>query len=159
MQTRLKNGVIAGLAGAAASGAVALVASSAGWSPEFNPPDLLARLTGGPPNELVGWLAHFLVYGVGLGLLFGAMGRGLSDLGFGLSGLFFALFTYAAVAFGFLPLTGAGVFGLELGYATVPVLLIAHLAFGATLGIVYARLASRVHDRDGLVVADGPPPR
>jgi hypothetical protein len=154
MKTRLVNGVTAGLAAAAASGLVAAVATRSGLSPRFNPPDLLAMLTGTAPNALLGWAAHLVVYGLLLGLLFGALGRKLSDLGYGLSGLFFALFTYGAVGLGFLPLAGGGVFGIDLGYATVPVLLVAHLVFGLTLGGTYARLAGR--DRDALLTAAGP---
>lgn len=149
MKTRLSNGMMAGLAGAAASGVVAIVATQTGLSPEFNPPALLARLLDTTPNAELGWAAHLIVYGMILGLLFGALGRKLSDLGYGLSGLFFALFTYAAVGLVFMPLAGGGVFGMDLGYVTVPVLLVAHLAFGLTLGAVYARLAGR--DRDALV--------
>jgi hypothetical protein len=149
MKTRLSNGALSGLAGAAASGAIALLASGSGLSPQFNPPDLLARLMNTTPDAVVGWGAHLLVYGLGLGLLFGALGRKLSDLGYTLSGLFFALFTYGAAGLLFMPMAGAGVFGMNLGYATVPVMLVAHLAFGLTLGRVYAALAGR--DRDALV--------
>lgn len=149
MKTRLGNGMMAGLAAAAASGVVAVLATETGLSPEFNPPALLGRLLGTTPNAVLGWAAHLIVYGAALGLLFGALGRKLSDLGYGLSGLFFALFTYAAVGLVFMPLAGGGVFGMELGFATVPVLLVAHLTFGLTLGLTYARLAGR--DRDALV--------
>jgi hypothetical protein len=149
MKTRLVNGMMAGLAAAAASGVVAVIATASGLSPEFNPPALLARLTGTEPNAVLGWAAHLIVYGGVLGALFGALGRKLSDLGYVLSGLFFALFTYGAVGLVFLPLTGGGVFGMDMGFATVPVLLVAHLAFGLTLGAVYGRLAGR--DRDALV--------
>jgi hypothetical protein len=149
MKTRLANGMTAGLAGAGASGLVAAIATSTGLAPEFNPPALLERLLDVSIAPVVGWAAHLLVYGVLLGLLFGALGRKLSDLGYGLSGLFFALFTYGAAGLAFMPLAGGGVFGMQLGYSAVPVLLIAHLAFGLTLGTVYARLAGR--DRDALV--------
>lgn len=149
MKSRLANGMMAGLAAAAASGAVALVASETGISPAFNPPDLLAMLLGTTPNAVLGWAAHLLVYGLLLGLLFGALGRKLSDLGYGLSGLFFALFTFAAAGLAFMPLAGAGLFGMDLSYSTVPVMLIAHLVFGFTLGGVYAKLAGR--DRDALL--------
>jgi hypothetical protein len=149
MKTRLSNGMTAGLAGAGASGLVAVIATTGGLAPDFNPPALLERLLGVPVAPVVGWAAHLLVYGVALGLLFGALGRKLSDLGYALSGLFFALFTYGAAGLVFLPIAGGGVFGMDLGYSTVPVLLIAHLAFGLTLGGVYARLAGR--DRDALV--------
>lgn len=149
MKQRLVNGMTAGLAAAAASGVVAIVATQSGIAPEFNPPALLGRLLRTAPNAVLGWAAHLIVYGLLLGLLFGALGRKLSDLGYGLSGLFFAGFTYAAVGLGFLPLTGGGVFGMGMGYATVPVLLVAHLVFGLTLGLTYAKLAGR--DRDALV--------
>jgi hypothetical protein len=149
MKTRLRNGIVAGIAGAAASGVVAVIATATDLSPQFNPPDLLARLTGSGPSPVLGWAAHVIVYGVLLGLLFGALGRKLSDLGYTLSGIFFALVTYGAAGLIFMPLAGAGTFGMDLGYATVPAMLIAHFAFGLTLGRVYASLAGR--DRDALV--------
>jgi hypothetical protein len=149
MKTRLANGMMAGLAAAAASGLVAIAATESALSPEFNPPALLSRLLGIGTHPVLGWGAHLIVYGLLLGMLFGALGRKLSDLGYGLSGLFFALFTYAAVGLVFMPLAGVGVFAMDLGYATVPVMLVAHLTFGLTLGLTYGKLAGR--DRDALV--------
>jgi hypothetical protein len=141
--------MMAGLAAAAASGLVAIAATESGLSPEFNPPALLSRLLGIGAHPVFGWGLHLIGYGLLLGLLFGALGRKLSDLGYGLSGLFFALFTYAAVGLMFMPLAGVGVFAMDLGYATVPVMLVAHLTFGLTLGLTYGKLAGR--DRDALV--------
>lgn len=149
MKTRLANGMLAGLAAAAASGVVVMAATASGLAPQFNPPHLLSRLLGIDVPAVLAWAAHLIVYGLLLGLLFGALGRKLSDLGYGLSGLFFALFTYGAAGLGFMPLAGGGLFGMNLGYATIPVMLVAHLAFGLTLGLTYGRLAGR--DRDALV--------
>lgn len=151
MKKRVIDGVLAGMAAATACGIVALVATATGESPEFNPPALLGRFLGTRPSVVAGWLAHFLVYGGLLGSLFGLLGRRLSDLGYGLSGLFSGLVTFGAVGLVFMPLAGAGVFGLNLGYSTIPVMLVAHLAFGFTLGATYARLARA--DRDGLLAA------
>lgn len=157
-----RNGVIAGLAAAFASGGVALVATLSGWSPEFNPPALLARLfgaagTAGTAGWLVlGWALHFVVYGLGLGLLFSALGRWLDPMGYGVRGILFALATWAGAAFVFMPIAGAGLFGMSLGYATVPVLLIAHLVFGITLGETYAKLE---HIRDDVSPRLAVPPR
>lgn len=161
MRHEYRNGLIAGLVAALASGAVAVVATLSGWSPEFNPPALLARLfgesSGGSPAwQVIAWGAHFLVYGVCLGLLFAALGRWLEPMGYGVRGILFALATWAGAAFVFMPLTGAGLFGMALGYATVPVLLIAHLVFGITLGETYAKLEHIRDDGDPRVAL---PPR
>lgn len=162
MPHEYRNGLIAGLIAALVSGGVALIATAAGWSPEFNPPALLARLFGDATLaasagwQVLGWAAHFLVYGVVLGLLFTLLGRWLTPMGYGVRGILFALATWAVAAFVFLPLTGAGLFGMGLGYATVPVLLIAHLVFGVTLGEAYAKLE---HIRDDVEPRLAVPPR
>lgn len=161
MRHELRNGLLAGLVAALASGAVAAVATVTGWSPEFNPPALLARLfdgssATGPAFAALAWALHFLVYGVALGMAFAALGRWLDPIGYGVRGILFALATWAGAAFVFMPLAGAGLFGMSLGYATVPVLLIAHLVFGITLGEVYAKLE---HIRDDVSPRMASPPR
>jgi hypothetical protein len=161
MRHESRNGLIAGLVAALASGGVAVLATVSGWSPEFNPPALLARLFGetssaNPAWAAFGWALHFLVYGVGLGVLFAALGRWLDPIGYGVRGILFALATWAGAAFVFMPLAGAGLFGMNLGYATVPVLLIAHLVFGLALGETYAKLE---HIRDDVSPRMAAPPR
>lgn len=162
MTHEYRNGVIAGLIAALTSGGVALVATLAGWSPAFNPPALLARLFGDAGSagaaswQVLGWALHFLVYGVGLGMLFAALGRWLDPMGYGVRGILFALATWAGAAFVFMPIAGADLFGMGLGYATVPVLLIAHLVFGITLGEAYAKLE---HIRDDVSPRLAVPPR
>lgn len=162
MRHELRNGLIAGLVAAFASGAVALVATLSGWSPEFNPPALLARLFGDAGGaeaagwQALGWSLHFVIYGVALGILFAALGRWLDPMGYGVRGILFALATWAGAAFVFMPLAGAGLFGMSLGYATVPVLLIAHLVFGIVLGEMYAKLE---HIRDEVSPRYAMPPR
>lgn len=143
MPTRFGKGLLAGLVAAAAYGLVMLVNAAAGWSPSFTPPDLVSRAFDVPRSHALGWLAHFAFYGVLLGLLFAAVGPKLARIGYALRGVLFALVVWALVALLFMPAIDAGPFGMRLGYATVPLLLVAHLLYGATLGSTYAKLAHR----------------
>jgi hypothetical protein len=135
--------MLAGLAAALVYALVQAVNVAAGWAPQFNADDLTERAAGVAVADVVGWLAHFLVYGVVLGALFALVGPRLKRIGYTMRGVLFAFVTWAVVAFLFLPATGSGLFGMRLGYAAVPLVLVAHMLYGATLGQVFARLTHR----------------
>lgn len=143
MPTRFGMGLLAGIAAAAVFGLLELVNAAAGWAPSFTPPDLVSRALNVERSHALGWLAHFLVYGVALGLLFAAVAPKLARIGYAMRGVLFALITWAFVAFVFMPSIDAGLFGMRLGYFTVPLLLLAHLLYGVTLGSTYAKLAHK----------------
>jgi hypothetical protein len=63
-------------------------------------------------------------------------------------GITFALFPWALSLIIFLPLAGAGIFGLGLEAGPLPILgnLILHLIYGATLGVVYGPFGDTLMD-------------
>jgi hypothetical protein len=141
--SRYGKGIGAGLVAAAVFALIEAVNVAAGWAPQFNAADLTARVLGDAFARPLGWLLHFVVYGVALGALFGAVAPRLARIGYAMRGVLFALVTWAVVAFVVMPGLGAGPFGMRLGFATVPLLLVAHLVYGAVLGAVFAKLAHR----------------
>ena len=143
MPRRLTMGLMAGLVAALVYGLVQLVNTALGWVPQFNPPEVAARLLNSDANPVLGWLLHFAVYGLVLGLLFGVVGPKLSRIGYAMRGILFALITWAVVSFVILPVGGAGLFGLRFGYDAVPLILIVHLLYGATLGGTFAKLMGK----------------
>lgn len=142
MPTRYGKGMLAGLAAALVYAIVQMINVGAGWAPQFNPAGVTERLVGAVPNA-VGWLVHFLVYGVALGGLFALVGPKLKRGGYTMRGVLFALITWAIVSFLVMPASGSGIFGLRLGFPMVPLLLVSHILYGATLGQVFARLTHR----------------
>jgi hypothetical protein len=143
MPTRYGKGMLAGLAAALVYAVVQVINVAAGWAPQFNPAGLTERLANGAVPDVVGWLVHFLVYGAVLGALFALVGPKLRRVGYTMRGVLFALITWAVVAFVVMPASGSGIFGLRLGFATVPLLLVSHILYGATLGQLFARLTHR----------------
>jgi hypothetical protein len=134
MPTRYGKGMLAGLAAALVYAIVQMINVGAGWAPQFNPADLTARLLNGTVPDVVGWLLHFLLYGVVLGALFALVGPKLKRVGYTLRGVLFALVTWVVVAFVVMPASGSGIFGLRLGFAMVPLLLVSHILYGAVAG-------------------------
>lgn len=67
------------------------------------------------------------------------------------AGALYALIPWLASLFIFLPLTGAGVVGLNLGAGPLPALgnLVLHLIFGAVLGALYSRRADAPDTAEG----------
>jgi hypothetical protein len=143
MPTRYGKGIVAGLAGALVFAILEGVNVVAGWAPQFNAADLTDRALKGATPDALGWLLHFAVYGLVLGALFALVGPKLPRIGYTMRGVLFALVAWAFVAFVFMPATGSGLFGTRLGFAAVPLLLVAHLLYGATLGAVFAKLTHR----------------
>lgn len=143
MPTRYGKGMLAGLAAALVYGIVQMINVGAGWAPQFDPAGLTERLVGGAVPDAVGWLLHFVVYGVVLGGLFALVGPKLRRVGYTMRGVLFALITWAVVSFVVMPASGSGIFGLRLGFAMVPLLLVSHILYGATLGQLFARFTHR----------------
>jgi hypothetical protein len=90
-------------------------------------------------NELYAALALHFVVGIGLAVLYAFVEPHLSGRGWW-RGVKFSFIPYILSLVVFLPLVGAGFFGLALGAGLLPVFgnLVLHLAYGATLGAVYS---------------------
>lgn len=140
MPRRISMALVAAFVAALVYAVAQVVNAAAGWAPLFNAPEVASRLLGTDAHPVVAWLLHFGVYGLVLGLLFGIIGPKLARIGYAMRGVLFALVTWAVVAFAVMPAAGAGLFGMRFGYAAVPLILIVHLLYGATLGGVYAKL-------------------
>jgi len=136
-------GLVAGFAAALVYALVQIVNAALGWAPLFNPPEIAARLLGDGTSPLVGWVLHFVVYGVVLGFLFAIVGPKLSRIGYTMRGILFGLITWAVVAFVVMPAAQAGPFGMGLSYYAVPLILIVHILYGATLGSLFAKLLGK----------------
>jgi uncharacterized membrane protein YagU involved in acid resistance len=143
MPTRYGKGIVAGLVGALVIALVQGANVAAGWAPQVNAASLADRAYGGATPAALGWLLHFVFYGLLLGALFALVAPKLRRIGYAMRGVLFGLGTWAFVAFVFMPAIGAGPFGMRLGYAAVPLLLVAHILYGAALGAVFAKLAHR----------------
>ena len=133
---RIGNGIVAGfiatLAVAGLHEAVSLLTEAVGM-----------------PTPALGWLFHFFVGTLLWGGAFGFAHDYLSGPSW-VRGVTFAAGAALIVLLGVMPLTGAGLLGLGLDTFAPFVIVLIHLVYGATLGVIYGKLIdtdeAREHD-------------
>lgn len=132
-------GMLAGLTATVVLSAVMVVAKA--WAhtlSAFNVIQMIHSLTGGP--LILGWVGHFFIGALFWGVLFSLVYRQLPG-GIGLlKGMVFGALAWLAMMLVFLPLVGAGFFGLAMGWPMALFALALHLGYGAVLGSGYAGL-------------------
>ena len=104
----------------------------------------------GMPTPALGWLFHFFVGTLLWGGTFGFAHDYLAGPSW-LRGVTFAVGAALLVMLVVMPLSGAGLFGVDLGGVAVPlVVALIHIVYGATLGLIYGKLVdtdeAREHD-------------
>jgi hypothetical protein len=107
-------------------------------SAAFHPIAYVARSADALPATF-GWLLHFmvgsLIWGAGFALLYRLIPGALW-----IRGILFGIGAWFIVMLLVLPLTRAGLFGLELGLPAPALMLVVHLAYGALLGVMFGLL-------------------
>lgn len=132
------KGILAGCIATVVLSIVMIAKTFAHMLPAFDTIRMIHSLTGGP--LISGWLGHFVIGALIWGTLFAIIYRGLPS-GVGLiKGLAFGVLAWLAMMLVFLPLVGAGFFGLAIGWPVAVAALVLHLIYGSVLGISYVGL-------------------
>lgn len=136
------KGLLAGLAATAVLSVLMVVKSVIGLMPAMNVIEMLTQLAadylGLPASPVVGWAAH-LVIGV---VLWGLVFAGTYETWPGpapIKGAVFSVMIWLLMMSMFLPMAGAGFFGVNIGPAAAVATLVLHLIFGLVLGGVFGR--------------------
>lgn len=139
--TSITKGFVAGFVATIILSAIMIAKAALGLLPAFNAIAMLAGIVGGP--MIVGWIGHFIIgallWGGLFGLLYGAIPGGSGVV----RGLVFSVGAWLAMMILFMPLAGAGFFGLGIGVPVIVATLVLHLIWGAVLGTTYVRLIRR----------------
>jgi hypothetical protein len=103
-------------------------------------------------NPAFGWLLHFLVGTFLWGATFGAIERFLPG-NTSVRGVIFGFGAWLIVMVAALPLTRAGLFGVNIGMGTPAVMFAVHLAYGLLLGSIFGFLdpepeTAEAHDHE-----------
>lgn len=140
----MKNGLIAGFAATAVLSAIMIMKSMMGVMPDVNAIKMMAGMiaekTGMTNTIPIAWIMHFVIgtlaWGGGYSLLQGMLpGSSL------VKGILFGVGAWLIMMLVVMPMTGEGLFGLNIGpHATMATLML-HVIFGAVLGTVYGRLS------------------
>jgi hypothetical protein len=138
----IKNGLTAGFVATVVLSLLMMAKHSMGIAPQLDPIAMLAgmfgRMTGTPPDPLIGWLLHFFVGTVLWGIAYAAIQGSLVGSPI-VRGMSFGVAAWLLMMLIVMPMAGAGLFGLSLGVAAPILTLVMHLVFGATLDVVYAK--------------------
>jgi hypothetical protein len=138
----VKNALTAGFVATVVLSVCQTAAHAAGLLPTFDLIGMIANIisvaTGGTPNPVAGWAVHFIIgtilWGIGYAIVEASLPGPPA-----VRGMVFSAGAWLLMMIIVMPITGAGMFGLSLGPSVPVAILMLHLIFGATLGIVYAK--------------------
>ena len=124
-----------------------LMKQAMGLMPELNPITMLSSMAhmkmGMPDSMVVGWMAHFMigtfVWGLAFSLLYNLLPGRCSMI----KGIAFSVLAWFLMMILPMPMSGAGLFGLNLGIMVPIMTLGMHFVWGAVLGYVYGRTVSK----------------
>ena len=138
----VKNALTAGFVATVVLSVCQIAAHAAGLLPTFDLIALIANVvsmaTGGAPNPIAGWVVHFCIGTVLWGVGYASVESRLPGPP-AVRGMVFSAGAWLVMMIVLMPIAGAGVFGLSLGPSVPVAILMLHLIFGATLGIVHAK--------------------
>ncbi len=136
------KGIVAGMAATAAAAAILAGKGLIGIMPDFDVMGMLTAFAGSTWPGL-GWIVFFAGGGIVLGVIFALLdARVEATTGAGelARGVFFGFLLWLIVMLMFMPVLGAGAFGLKFGAGAPIVCLVADLVYGVVLGAVYGAL-------------------
>ena len=138
----VKSGLTAGFVATVVLSLLMMAKQAMGLMPDLDlvaiVAGMVARLTGGKPDPIVGWVMHFFIGTVMWGIAYAILQSKLPG-GPAARGMIFGIGAWLLMMVLVMPLAGAGFFGLALGMGAPVATLMLHLVFGATLGVVYAK--------------------
>ena len=135
-EPNIVKGIGAGLIATIALSGLMVAKAVVGLRPDLN---VIAMLTGlfGAASPLVGWAAHFAIGAVAWGAAFAFLYPNLPGASSWLKGISFSVGAWVLMMVVFMPLVGAGLFGLTLGVMAPIMTLVLHVIYGAVLGGAY----------------------
>jgi hypothetical protein len=125
-----------------------IVKSMMGIMPELNPVHMLSGMAhqrmGMPDTPIVGWVLHFMIGTVLWGALFALLYKSLPGKRPLVKGLVFSVLAWLLMMVIPMPMSGAGLFGMNLGIMAPVMTLMLHLVWGAVFGASYGALDKSV---------------
>ena len=140
------KGIIAGFIGTLVLTGLMMMKKYVGIMPSLDPvqmiTNMVAEKTGTQTNMMVGWVLHFVIGSVAWGVAFSVINDLLPSNSQVVKGVIFGVGAWLLMMIGPMPISGAGLFGLSMGIMAPVLTLVLHIAFGATMGLTFAKLKS-----------------
>ncbi len=108
--------------------------------------EMAAQKMGLMPNILIGWVMHFVIGSAAWGGTFAILNDVLPGSSQITKGITLGVAAWFMMMIGPMPMSGAGLFGLNIGILAPVVTFMLHIVFGVVMGAVFTRL-------DGVVEA------
>lgn len=143
IMTNLKSGFVAGFAATVALSVLMVAKGMMGVMPELDVAAMLASMVGAP--IIVGWIVHFMIGTLAWGGGFAVLYNAIPGNSAAIKGIAFGIAAWLGMMIVVMPMTGAGLFGMNFGIMAPIMTLVLHVIFGAVLGKVYAALPATGH--------------
>lgn len=144
--SNIKNGLIAGFAGTVGMTAMMMVKKMAGVMPELDPVHMISNMVASKlsiePNAAIGWVMHWGIGTVLWGGAFAVLNGVLPGKSQVQKGLVLGVIAWLVMMVGPMPMSGSGLFALNIGMPAPIMTLVLHLVYGGILGFVYSKLSS-----------------
>lgn len=143
---RFGKGLLAGLAATVVLSALMVAKAMMGVMPELDIAKMIAAMMGFPDKPIVGWIVHSMLGIVGYGAAISLFAKHLPGNSYVGHGLMLAVGGWLIMMVMLMPMAGAGLFGMKMGWMAPMMTLVLHLIFGAVLGWVYGSQLGQVSD-------------
>ena len=140
--SKIRNGLLAGLAATMVLSALMVMKAIMGVMPELDLPKMIAGMMGSPDSPMLGWAVHFMIGVVGYGLAMAFLNERLPGNSPTTHGVVIGFVGWFLMMVMVMPMAGAGMFGMNMGLMAPMMTLVLHLVFGAVLGWTYGKLHS-----------------
>lgn len=143
MNTYLRA-MVAGFIATVVLSILMIAKSMMGIMPALDPVHMLSSMAhermSMPDAPMVGWVIHFMIGTVVWGILFALLYKSLPGKSPVVKGLVFSVFAWLLMMLIPMPMSGAGLFGMNLGIMAPVMTLMLHLIWGAVFGASYGAL-------------------
>jgi hypothetical protein len=141
---KLLKGVIAGLVATAVLTVLMMMKKMMGVMPELDPvhmmSEMVAQKMGMDPNIVIGWIMHFGIGSIAWGVSFVLLNNILPGKSQIVKGISLGIGAWFLMMIGPMPMSGAGLFGMNIGMMAPVMTLMLHIIFGVVLGTVFVKL-------------------
>lgn len=135
------KGIAAGVVATTLLSLIMLAKSMLGLPGRFDMIEMLTIMLGVRDNPAVGWILHFVIGALLWGGLFAWLEPRLPGDRHPKRGIVFGILAWLVLMIVLMPMSGAGLFALQIGAAAPLITLALHVFYGAILGWVYGMLA------------------
>ncbi len=140
--SNVSKGIVAGLVATVVLSMIMVAKGMMGLMPELNVIAMLSSMLGASPA--VGWVMHFAIGVLVWGLAFEIVLKILPGTSVVAKGISFGIAAWILMMLMVMPMTGAGLFGLNMGMMAPLMTLMLHAIYGAVLGFTFGKLGSDV---------------